>query len=139
MEIYNLLEQTPKGIEKIDDDMKQNLLELLCYSNNDEEMRSEDYQLLAGMYLEQRTPWKVDGLAEQIYTDIITSKGSSDTAKHNARLAILSGRGKFKRAEGSGTFHGASHSVGATQMKEECEVCNLKSTIFLSTRYLIVF
>ena len=59
MEVYNLLEQTPKGIEKIDDDMKQNLLELLCYSNNDEEMHSEDYQLLAGMYLEQRTPWKV--------------------------------------------------------------------------------
>ena len=135
MEIYNLLEQTPKGIEKLDDDMKQNLLELLCYSNNDEEMRNEDYQLLAGMYLEQRTPWKVDGLAEKIYTDIITSKGSSDTAKDNARLAILSGRGKFKRAEGSGTFHGAGHSVGATQMKEECEVCNLKSTISLSTRY----
>ena len=56
MEVYNLLEQTPKGIEKLDDDMKQNLLELLCYSNNDEELRSEDYQLLAGMYLEQRTP-----------------------------------------------------------------------------------
>ena len=125
IETYELLEKTPTGIEKLDDCTKIDLLELLCYHNNEEEMDSESHQLLAGMYSDDRSQsWRTDGLAEKLYTDIVTNKRFTNVLKDRARLALLCGKGKFLGDERLPEDRKKKTTSGMIlQLKEECEVC----------------
>ena len=124
IEAYELLEKTPTGIEKLDENTMMDLLELLCYHNNEEEMDSESHQLLAGIYPDDRSPtWRTDGLAEKIYSDIVTSKRYTDGVKNRARLTLLCGKGKFLGGEDSPEVGKQKTTSGILQLKEECEVC----------------
>ena len=126
IETYQLLEKAPTGKEKIEDSLKQELLELLCFNNNEEEIDSERHHLMAvGNFPDTSPGWKADGLAETLYSEIVTSKNSNNHAKHLARLAILCGRGKFKgEAESQIKMQRDSTGklVGILQLKDECKV-----------------
>jgi hypothetical protein len=126
IETYELLEKTPTGIEKLDEDTKMDLLELLCYHNNEEEMDSENHQLIAGMYSDDRSQsWRTDGLAEKLYSDIVTSKQYTDGVKDRARLTLLCGKGKFSVEERLPEGSKKKTTSGILQLKEEFEVCGL--------------
>ena len=136
LEIYELLEGTPTGIEKLNEDIKQDLLELLCYHNSEEEMDSESHQQIVGMYSDDKSlSWRTDGLAEKLYSDIVTNTRYTEQVKSRARLALLCGKGKFKGVENSRQklkFEETKKNTGVMQLKEECQVCVVR-LIFLYT------
>ena len=127
IEVYELLEKAPRGIEKLEDNIKQDLLELLCYHNSEEEMDSESHQQIVGMYSDDKSlSWRTDGLAEKLYSDIVTNTRYTEQVKSRARLALLCGKGKFKGVENSRQklkFEETKKNTGVMQLKEECQVC----------------
>ena len=113
-----MLEKTPTGIEKLDENTITDLLELLCYNNNQEETDIENYQLLAGMYPDQKEQkWIADGLAEKLYSEVVNNPKFEENAKNRARLALLCARGRFKGGDSS-----SSKADLVLQLKDECAV-----------------
>ena len=126
IETYELLEKVPLGVEKINEDTIIELLELLCYYNNEEETDSESYQLLAGLMLEDKTKtWKLDGLAERIFSEVINNSRFDKTMKDRARLAHLCAKAKFQGSKDN-------QSNSTLQLKDECTVRTLLNRFYLS-------
>ena len=125
IEVYELLEKTPTGREKLDDNIKQDLLELLCYHNNEEEMDSGSFRILDGMFLDEKSKaWITNGLAERLYTEIATSTHSNEFSKDRARLSLLCGIGKFHKVieDGSMALGKQTKKGRVLQLQEECKV-----------------
>ena len=126
IETYELLEKTPTGTEKLNDNIQQNLLELLCYHNNEEELDSESHPLLGGLPFDDNSyKWKGDGLAERIYSDIVSNKRLENTHKDHARLALLCGKAKFQNEGRSMKADNAASYSSILQLQEECKVRNI--------------
>ena len=129
IEVYELLEKAPRGIERLEDNIKQDLLELLCYHNNEEEMDSDSFKMLDGMFLDEKSKtWSLDGLAERLYSEIVTSPQSNESLKDRARIAILCGKGRFHKANNDGSLtQGKQDKKGRVlQFREECKVSRTK-------------
>ena len=128
IEVYGLLEKTPRGMEKLDDDIKQELLELLCYHNNEEEMDKESHTILDGMFRDDREvqAWSPDGLAERLYAEIVTSEHANENRDSidRARLAVICGIGKFHQVSGDSRMASGKQSKKGRvlQLKEQCKV-----------------
>ena len=102
------------------------LLELLCFYNNEEETDMESYQLLAGINTEVNDQkWMVDGLAQKIYSEVINNHMYTKDTKDRARLAIICGKGKFKGAENV-----SDKTDIVSQTQEECKVRNIDVKVY---------
>ena len=129
IETYELLEKIPTGIEKIDNNTMIELLELLCYYNNEEETDLEAHQLLAGMFPEEKEKtWMADGLAQRLYSEVIDSPRFENDIKDRARLAILCGKAKCR-----GSDKNNKNTDNVSQILEECKVSFLSNHCSLLT------
>jgi pentatricopeptide repeat domain-containing protein 3 len=81
--------------------LRQDLLEVLCFHNNDTEEIAEDFNETAGISARQVRKWNHGGKAEHLATEVILEAGLGSPAAAKARLALLCGRAKFGHFDGA--------------------------------------
>lgn len=97
-EAYEIL--TKEKNVKLDNDLEQEYLELLCYHNSDEDELSEDILDVYGVFPPEPKKWATGCAADTLANEIINREGVKSEAAHRARLAVMLGKAKFS------DFHG---------------------------------
>ena len=123
-EVYELLE---KSNAKLDGELKQQLLELLCYHSNTEEIDEDFHKATEDMYLDDTNDkfWRPGGLAERLHSDIVTNCGTEDSDKElasRARLALLCGVAKWETVKLTRGKGQKDKSTRVQNLVEECKV-----------------
>ena len=102
IEVYKILEE--KG-EKLPINIQQQLLEMVAYYNEGEEMQ-EDFNFTAGLYDEKQTSqWNAGGLAEKLCQNICNDEENevSDEDKVKAEAVLMCGLVQTQTVQQSST------------------------------------
>lgn len=101
-EAYEIL--TKEKNVKLDNELEQEYLELLCFHNSDEEELGEDALDVYGLLQPETKRWATGCAADNLAAEIINREGAKSEAAHRARLAIMLGKAKFS------DFHGVTQT-----------------------------
>ncbi len=103
IQTYELLVKTGRS-KKMRPELRQELLEMICYHNEEEEI-SEGYQVQASVFKREDSKWAQGGTADHLAAAIIEEHGPDSPEAANARLAILCGMSKVGNRRGAKAMH----------------------------------